>query len=246
MELKLKVPDYLSLKHYRQVSRLDHLSSLEKMIHTIAILSDLDIETVREMDQYDIKTIFSTVSEQVINLSSEFYPIVEIEGQLFGYVPISKLTLGEYVDLENLNKDAMNNLPEIMALLYRPITKHKFYGVKWAVKNTYKLVLDEAENLFKYYNVEKYTPELRKENAKIMENFPASFAIGAMTFFLANGNLLLLGSEISSDNKKDRMVQIKEMSKKMTSPATGDGLRQFIVSRKVPSLRSLEITQLQM
>ena len=86
MELKLKVPDYLSLKHYRQVSRLDHLSSLEKMIHTIAILSDLDIETVREMDQYDIKTIFSTVSEQVINLSSEFYPIVEIEGQLFGYV----------------------------------------------------------------------------------------------------------------------------------------------------------------
>jgi hypothetical protein len=246
MELKIKVPDYLSIKHYKQISKMDHLSNLDKMIRTIGILTDLDRETVRQMDTFDLQTVFSTVSEQLINLKSEFYPIIEIEGQLFGYVPISKLTLGEYIDLENLNKDAINNLEQIMALLYRPIVKHKFYGVKWAVKSGYKLALDEAENLFKYYTVEKYTPELRKDNAKVMENFPASFAIGAMTFFLHNGNLLLLGSEISSDNKKQKMVQIKEMSQKMTSPDTGDGLRQFIVSRKVPSLRSLEITQLQM
>jgi len=245
MELKVKIPDYLSLKNYRQVSRLEHLSNLDKMIHTIAILSDLDIETVREMNQYDIKTVFSTISEQVVQLNSEFYPIIDIEGQLYGYVPISKLTLGEYIDLENLNKNAMENIEEIMALLYRPIVKHKFYGVKWAVKNTYKLVLDEAENLFKYYTVEKYTPELRKENAKVMENLPASFAVGAMTFFLVNGSSILAGSQTSSLSKKDRMLTVKTMTDKMTSPNIGDGLLQFITSRKVPSLKSQEITQLQ-
>lgn len=246
MELKLKVPDYLSLKHYKQISKMEHLSNLDKMIQTIGILTDLEIETVRQMNTFDLQTIFSTVSDKVITLKSEFYPIIEIEGQLFGYVPISKLTLGEYVDLENLNKDAINNLDQIMALLYRPIIKHKFYGVKWGVKSSYKLVLDEAENLFKYYTVEKYSSDQRKENAKIMENFPASFAIGAMTFFLHNGNLLLTGSKLSLDKPDLRRATIKEMTTKMTSPSTGDGLRQFIVSRKVPSLRSLEITQLQM
>lgn len=246
MELKLKVPDYLSIKHYKQISKMDHLSNLDKMIRTIGILTDLDIEQVREMDKFDIQTVFGHVSDQVINLKSEFYPIIEIEGKLFGYVPISKLTLGEYIDLENLNKDAISNLEQIMALLYRPIVKHKFYGVKWGVKSSYKLVLDEAENLFKYYTVEKYSSDLRKENARIMENFPASFAIGAMTFFLHNGNLLLADSALSLDNKYERKATIKEMTAKMTSPSTGDGLRQFIVSRKVPSLRSLEITQLQM
>jgi hypothetical protein len=245
MELKISIPDFLSIKNYKQISSMEHLSSIEKMIQTIVILSDLPEETVREMQIEDISAVFSKVSESVIDIRNEFYPIIEIEGQLYGYNPISKFTLGEYVDLENLNKNALQNLEEIMALLYRPIVKHKFNGIKWAFKNRFKIGLGKAEHLFSYYTIEKYSSETRVERAEIMKDIPASFALGALTFFLHNANLYLLGSQISSDSKKETKKQIETIAKKMTSDNIGGGLQQFITSRKVPSLVSQEIRLLQ-
>jgi hypothetical protein len=245
MELKISIPDYLSIKNYKQISSMEHLTSIEKMIQTIVVLSDLPEETVREMQREDISTVFSKVSETVVDVKNEFYPIIEIEGQLYGYNPISKFTLGEYVDLENLNKNALQNLEEIMALLYRPIVKHKFNSIKWAFKNRFKIGLGKAEHLFSYYTIEKYSSETRVERAEIMKDIPASFALGALTFFLHNANLYLLGSQISSDSKKETKKQIETIAKKITSDNIGGGLQQFITSRKVPSLVSQEIRLLQ-
>jgi hypothetical protein len=149
------------------------------------------------------------------------------------------------MDLERLAKEPNENLEEIMAILYRPITKHSFNGIKWNVIKSFKVGFGKVENLFKYYSIEKYDSSKRAEQADLMATMPVSFALGALAFFLAvASNSLLSTQAYSLPNKKERKKRMEEVKKLVTVPI-GDGLLQFITSRKLPSLTSQEIKVLQ-
>jgi len=78
-----------------------------------------------------------------------------------------------------------------------------------------------------------------------MATMPVSFALGALAFFLAvASNSLLSTQAYSLPNKKERKKRMEEVKKLVTVPI-GDGLLQFITSRKLPSLTSQEIKVLQ-
>lgn len=239
-KLIFNIPDYLSLKSYKQVASMDHLSDTEKRIKVLGILTDLEEEKVRELRSHDLAAIYTQVLEKTIELIPEFYPIIEIEGQLYGYVPFNKLSLGENADLERLTKDPQANIEEIIAILYRPILKHRFNSIKWKFKHSFKLAIGEAENLFEYYDVEKYDNKTRKERAEYLAPyFPASFALGALSFFLQVGNILTIASPISSLTLKEQKKAKKEtvkMIKETLSQNIGGGLQLFITSRLHPSL----------
>ena len=242
MELKLTIPDYLSIEAYKQVTSLDHLSDLEKMVATVSILSNLSEDKLRELQSSDLSNVFTEVTNRLIDVNPEYYPIIEIEGKLYGYQHMSKLTLGEYIDLENLVKEPIKNLEQVMAILYRPVLKQSFKSIKWATKMGYKLGIGEVDDLSKYYELEKYDSSKRQDNAEVMKNLPVSYALGALSFFLQVGNSLLLGSEAYSQAKTKK--QKKEILKKIStnlSMSTGDGLLLFITSQVHPSLQSQEI-----
>ena len=245
MELKLTIPDYLSIEAYKKVTSLEHLSDLEKMMAVLGVLSNLSEDKMRELQIQELSKVFTEVTDSLIDVNPEFYPLFEIEGQLYGYNPITKMTLGEFVDVTNLTKDPIKNLEQIMALLYRPVLKHRFNGIKWAFKNSFKTGLGEVEDLTKYYTLEAYSTELRNKNAEIMNKLPVSFALGALSFFLQVGNSLLLGTQTySAVGRKLTNKETKELAKRMTlaiSTNIGDGLQQFITSRQLPSLVSQEI-----
>jgi len=243
MEIKLNIPSYLSLKQWKKFNSLEHLNETEKMVHMISVLSDKTEDEVREWKPNKMKQVYSKVLEAFEDLQPQFYPIFELDGQLYGFTPISKLTLGEYVDLERLASKSHENLEEIMAILYRPITKHKFSGIKWAFKNSFKIGLGQAENLFKYYEVEKYDSSKRGEQAELLSAIPASIALGALSFFLVLASTYLVGSSLSSAQAKDQMKVMTEMNKQMASMNIGDGLRLFISSRQHPSFQSQAINQ---
>lgn len=243
MEIKLNIPDYLSVKQWKQFNSLEHLSDSEKMVHMISVLSDRTKEEVREWTPSTLKQVYSKVLEAFTDLQPQFYPVFELDGVLYGFTPISKLTLGEYVDLERLASKSHDNLEEIMAILYRPITKHKFSGLKWAFKSSYKVAIGEAENLFKYYEVEKYDSSKRSEQAEKLNVLPASMGLGALSFFLVLASTLSLGSSLSSLPPKQQKEMMKEMNQQMASMNIGDGLRQFITSLQHPSFQSQAINQ---
>jgi hypothetical protein len=129
-----------------------------------------------------------------------------------------------------------------MAILYRPIVKDKFKGIKWAFKNTFKIGLGEAENLFKYYTLEEYDSSIRTEQADKLSVLPASMALGALSFFLVVGTTFSLGSNLSSLPPNEAMATMKEINKQMASMNIGDGLLQFITSQVHPSYQSQEMT----
>ena len=51
--------------------------------------------------------------------------VIEVDGKEYGFHPsLSDITLGEFADLEHFIKQGVqDNLPEIMAILYRPIVE---------------------------------------------------------------------------------------------------------------------------
>ena len=166
MQVSLEIPDYLSLKHWKRFVASEHLDPTDKMITLLSTLSDKEEEEVKQYTPVALKQVYEAVLKSLNELEPSFYPIFELDGVLYGYKSMTSLTLGEYVDLERLAKQPQDNIEEIMAILYRPIVKERFSGIKWAFKNRHKIALGEAENLFKYYEVEKYDSSTRKENAE--------------------------------------------------------------------------------
>ena len=244
-KIKLAIPEYLSIKDWKYFNSLEHLSTTDKMVAMVSELGGVEEEELKKHKSTDLANAYKTLLEAFQDLEPQFYPIFELDGVLYGYNPMTKMTLGEYVDLERLAVKSHENLEEIMAILYRPITKNRFSGIKWAFKSTTKIALGEAENLFKYYEVEEYDSSKREELAQKLSALPASLGLGCLSFFLLLGSSVSLNSQISSLNPKEGMKMMKEMNKTLALQSIGAGLLQFITSLKHPSFQSQDKKQSQ-
>ena len=122
------------------------------------------------------------------------------------------MTLGEYVDLDNLVKDTDRNLTDILALLYRPVTRNDVNTGKFIFKSTIKALKYEVENVFDYYDVEEYDINKRKVKAPEFDEFPLDIALGAMAFFL--GTKTMLQNDILLSSHKIEMEKAKKIMSK--------------------------------
>ena len=238
MKVQINIPDYLSVSDWKYFNSLEHLTETDKMIELICHLGGKDREEVNTWKPTALTQVYKKLLESFQNLEPQFYPVFELDGQLYGFTPISKMTLGEYTDLERLAKDSNANLEEILAILYRPIQKHSFKGMKYAFKNTYKVALGQAENLFKYYETKEYSNKERVLQAEVMKDIPAQMALGAVSFFLVLGTLYSINSQVSSLPTPERKVVMKEIQKEIDFLTIGGGLLRFITSLEHPSLTS--------
>lgn len=239
MNFEITIPDYLSISKLRQIQLYEHLSELDRMIKILSIISDKTEDTVRELPPTNILQIYSDVITNLLDVKNQFFPIFELNGVKYGFKSLAKMTLGEYVDLEMLAKKPMDNIEEIMAILYRPITKNKFNSFKWAIEHGIEVAKGQVEDIFKFYEIEKYDVDKRSDNAESLKDMPAGFALGALSFFLQVASLSLKGTRTSSQKNLSKREMMK-MAKETIFPNIGDGLQLFTSSRKVPSLTSLE------
>ena len=184
--IKMEIPDYLSIKDWKYFNSLEHLSTTDKMIAMVSELGGIDEDELKKYKSTKLTKTYTTLLEAFQDLTPAYYPVFELDGVLYGYNPMTKMTLGEYVDIERLASKSHDNMEEIMAILYRPITKNRFSGLKWAYKSATKIALGEAENLFKYYEVEEYDSSKRSELAEKLKHLPASIGLGALSFFFAS------------------------------------------------------------
>ena len=189
MELKFNLPDYLSIKDWKYFQSLEIENDNEKMLKFIAYATDIPEDTIMSLRPVDLTQVYSTVLAQIGEVESTFFPLFELEGQLYGFSSISRMSFGEYIDLQKLTKNPTLHLEEIMAILYRPVVKHTLDGVTWAVKSQHKIGTGNVENLFNYYELEKYDSRKLVEQADKMKNIPVAFALGALSFFLVLTNI---------------------------------------------------------
>jgi hypothetical protein len=240
---KVDIPNYLTIKHYlgfQEVGDLDN--NVDIVINTISIMTDQSIDEIRQWGINDLFNVYKALAEVQLDTKPEFYPILEVEGVLYGFQPISKMNVGEHMDLERLAKEPKKNMTEIAAILYRPIKEHKLDSLEFQVKSNIKAIVGKNEHIFPYYTVEKYDSTQRKIDAKKMVDFPASVALGAMSFFLLTGTQSLKNTQTSSlqtlskKQMKNTLMNLVQVFKNTT-----DGSIRFMSLQTLPSYKSQEI-----
>jgi len=243
MEVNIKIPKYLTTKHYQQLDKVYSLDSNLQTLHTISAVLDVDLSIVKRLPIGDVVNLWKEIEGLLDEASKpEFYPILEFEGITYGFTPMTKMSLAEYIDIDNLVKDRVANLPQLLSIMYRPIKSHKIKDMKFRFKSAVKLIFtkDKVEHLMDYYEVEEYDNVKRKEQAKTFEAFPISVGLGGLSFFLGVANLSLADSLTSSlpENSKTKAKMKEKMI--LASKSIMGGFTRYMSWEKLPSFKSGE------
>ena len=117
----------VSLEKWLQLIDFETGSKTEEAEETIAALSNIPKQLVKELALRDVAVIMSRIAELQQEQDTKLKRIIEIDGIEYGFHPdLDSITLGEYADIETFIKGGIeNNLPELMAVLYRPIKEKK-------------------------------------------------------------------------------------------------------------------------
>ena len=211
---QIQVPDYLSIEQYAKMNAYKGDSNFGRLVHIVSALTGLDKEEIRSWD-VEALTRVSNLFADLADHHNEFHALIEWNGELYGYANIKQATLGEYIDIESMSEDLENNLHKVAAILYRPVKKHRFKTLSYAVKQKVKMLNNNVENVFDWYEVETYDSKVRKEREEDMKGFPAHILLGAVSFFLSSAVLYLnhiqfSKGEITKIQKETREIDILE------------------------------------
>lgn len=164
----IKLKDYQGyMKVYEANKEVDDANFLE--LKLLEAFCEIDLLTANQMP---FET-FDFALEHMSNVFKQKTPLVrrfKMKGTdgvtaEFGFIPnLSKMSLGEYVDLDTYISD-MENMHKAMAVLYRPVHN------SWEGKEHYRVA--------EYEGTEKY--------AEVMKEMPLGIALGAMVFFYRLG-----------------------------------------------------------
>ena len=156
--------------------------------NTIALLSDMPKKMIKQLELSTVATIMSAVARLQREQKKGLKRIINVNGKEYGFHPdLDSITLGEYADIETYIKLGLEeHLPEIMAILYRPVLEKKG----------------------KLYTIEAYNGEI-KIRAEEMRQMSAEQVQSALVFFWIFVNALL--KTLPSSSMESLTKTIKEL-----------------------------------
>jgi len=188
--MKIKIKKQGKVKEFKLISKWEDVT-LEKWLklidfhkgtkseeaqETIAALSNIPKDLIKQLELKDVAVIMSKLSELQAKQDSSLKRIVEVNGKRYGFHPnLDEITLGEYADIETMIKnDIEKNMPEVCAILYRPI-------------------VEENNDV---YTIEAYDGNI-SIRAEEMKKMSAEQVQSALVFFYHFATILLLTLESS-------------------------------------------------
>tara|TARA_R100000655_G_scaffold86021_1_gene125959 strand:+ start:456 stop:1100 length:645 start_codon:yes stop_codon:yes gene_type:complete len=177
---KGKVKEFKLIKSWNDVTLETWLKLIEfqsgtkteEAEKTIETLSTIPKELIKQLELRDVVAILSKISELQEKQYGSLKRIIEIEGKRYGFHPdLNEMTLGEFADIETFIKnDLEKSLPELMAVLYRPIVEETEKGV---------------------YTIEAYDGKITIR-AEQMKKMAAAEVQSALVFFYHFASVLLM------------------------------------------------------
>ena len=127
--MTIEVPTGLhevSLRQYQQLCNLDTQEGSDSWIsEAICILCNVSPSIVHRMTMSEVSQVAEVIKEWTDVEKSE-YPLVhmfEQDGVTYGFHPnLSKLTVGEFADLDTYCQEGWDEMDRVMSILYRPVT----------------------------------------------------------------------------------------------------------------------------
>ena len=189
----------VTLEKWMQLIDVETGSKTKHAEETIAALSDIPKKLVKELSLTDINILMGKVAELQKKEGSLLKKIFEIDGVEYGMHPnLDDITLGEYADIETFIKDGLEkNMPEIMAVLFRPIIERKN----------------------DIYTIEAYTGDIGIR-AEEMRKMSAEQVQDALVFFCHLGMVFVKTMPLFL---KEQTQKLKNQLQMITSQNAGDG-----------------------
>ena len=144
----------------------------EEATETIAALSDIPKQLVKELALSDVAVIMSKIGELQQQQDTKLKRIITINEVEYGFHPdLDSITLGEYADIEQFIKNGVDkNLPELMSVLYRPVKlkKNEIYiiepydgDIRLRAEEMKQMSAEQVQSaLFFFYNLGKVLSEI--------------------------------------------------------------------------------------
>tara|TARA_R100001443_G_scaffold25823_1_gene38872 strand:- start:268 stop:912 length:645 start_codon:yes stop_codon:yes gene_type:complete len=199
--MKIKIKKDGKIKQFRTISKwsdvtlanwiklinLNAETKSEEALETITELSNIPKDLISQLELKDISVIMSRIGELQKEENSSLQRMIEVNGKRYGFHPdLDSITLGEYADVETFIKSGIEqNLPELMAILYRPIVEETESGI---------------------YTIEAYDGNI-SIRAEEMQKMSAEQVQSALVFFYH------LGKELLGILPSFLMERLKEMKK---------------------------------
>lgn len=178
-EVKLTIPDNwsdINIDTYQKYVKIQESKGSEKnkVIKSLALLCNTTPFVVKKMAYSDLLEIMGIIKKMIDTepKTEDFQKVFKFNKIEYGFVPnLSKLSTGEYIDLEAYCKNPIENLHIIMSILYRVVTFKR--GERYAI--------------------ESYDPDQFKE--ELFKECPMNIALSSLGFFLTLGSVLARTSQ---------------------------------------------------
>ena len=187
----------VTLEKWVKLVDLHKGSRSNEALETITALSDIPKQLVNELGIKDVAIIMDKIAELQRKSDGRLRNVITVEGKDYGFhANLEDITLGEWADIETFIKLGIEKqMPEIMAVLYRPIIERK----------NDKYVIEAYDG-----NITIRAEEFKKMKAEQVQS--------AMVFFWNLGSELL---KILPLYLTERMKKIQELLKGRTLQTNG-------------------------
>lgn len=222
-KIQIEIPEHLTISQYQTIAKASNGSKLEKLVGIVEALSNY---SRAEIEKWPIGVLAQIGNDllAVADRKGEFHTLLEFKGKMYGYAHMNNSTLGEYIDLENLCKDFETNLHKVAAIIYRPVTKHRFNDVMYTLKAGVRTVTNGVDDVFGWYDVEVYDSQTAKERHEEMKDFPIHVLLGAISFFLSTADLYLTDTLSSTGAiSKEETARREKRTLDLLLQSIGDG-----------------------
>lgn len=211
IEFKIGKNEYsigeLTIDQYYKIQNLLVTEGMKAKLQIVSLLSGATTKELESLDNYQFLTLWQSVVEGPLNHSDNhpLYKHIIIDGKLYGFMEFSKMSIGEFADMEVLKQDPQKQakLHVMMAILYRPATQ---ITGDWIV-------------------TEPYDGDSVMERAEIFRNMPLKYVYGALSFFLQVQKILLnnMLDSLTSQMTKEEMEKLTKEQRELV-----DLMTQFI------------------
>lgn len=130
---------------------VDFIAAGTDSISQIQAITGLKRDDIRKIDMPTIDKIVSAYADGLKNDEKVFQRFIDIDGVKFGFHPdLKSMSFGEWLDLTEFSKNFPHQMPELMCILYRPVTAE--INLQYKIED-----YDSSIHL-------KYVPQMRKLN----------------------------------------------------------------------------------
>ena len=156
----------ITFRNYKELTQIVNMPEKGSEYKLVSLLTDCPVEVLMKLKFNEWLIIWDEAIFRITNLQGDtnaIQPIIEFSGKRYSLPKVEDMTIGEFADLDILAGEGIENkLPQIAAILYRPVIKE--------TKDTVQ--------------IEDYDPKTAEKRAEEFLDLPIGAIKSANSFFL--------------------------------------------------------------